>query len=322
MKLSDYLAAFVADGADGKANASLAAVIERLALAAGRIDRMVRLNGFDGDLGRETGDVNADGDCQKALDVRAEEVVVDALSCPQVAAILSEEKDTPIMGNDGGDFIVALDPIDGSSNISVNMTIGTIFSILPASGGLLQKGRNQLAAGFFAYGPQTTLILTLAGNGVDEAISFIRHPDDGAFVRVGDAATVAPKTSEVAINAAYAQHWFTPMKKWMDDTLGAKKYRLRWTGSMVADAWRIFQRGGVFLYPPDCRDGNTQGRLRLIYEANPIALLIEASGGKASDGMAAILDIQPTDLHERVPLYFGASDEIDRIEQSHSNNRS
>ncbi len=314
MELSDYLAAAVADG---KADASLAAVIERLALAAGRIDRMVQMNGFDGDLGRETGDVNADGDCQKALDVRAEEVVVDALSCPQVAVILSEEKDDPIMGSEGGDFIVALDPIDGSSNISVNMTIGTIFSILPASGGLLQKGRNQLAAGFFAYGPQTTLILTLAES--REAISFIRHPDDGAFVRVGGASIVAPKTKEIAINAAYAQHWFAPMKKWMNDTLGAKKYRLRWTGSMVADAWRIFQRGGVFLYPPDCRDGNTQGRLRLIYEANPIALLIEASGGKASDGMVAILDIQPTDLHERVPLYFGASDEIDRIEHEHSN---
>ena len=327
MTLSEYLASLQQAG---HADADLVSVITALAQAAGQIDHLVRRNGFENDLGSEIGGTNADGDSQKALDVRSEDIIIDALKGKGAAVLLSEEQEDPIPLHDEGSLIVAVDPLDGSSNISVNVTIGTIFSILPSHGDAqahsLQRGRDQIAAGFFTYGPQTTLIMAMANS--DSVVSFslnpdAEHADASGFVMTGSDLTIPPTTKEFAINSAYTNHWFKPMQKWMADTLAGKSgvlgqdYRMRWVGSMVADAWRIFQRGGVFLYPADRRPGNDQGRLRLVYEANPIALLAEKAGGKASNGQGAILDMMPEHLHQRVPLFFGAETEVTRLETDH-----
>ena len=315
----------------GHASSDLASVITALASAAKDIDHLVRRNGLGVDLGSEIGGTNADGDSQKALDVQSEEIIINHLMGKGAAALLSEEQEDPIPLNDKGRMIVAVDPLDGSSNISVNVTIGTIFSILPSEGDAkanrLQKGRQQLAAGFFTYGPQTNLIMCLAES--DGVVSFTLSPDHKteaaaeAFLKTGDAITIPHTTKEFAINSAYTNHWFKPVQEWMADVLAGQSgplgqdYRMRWVGSLVSDAWRIFQRGGIFLYPADQRKGNETGRLRLVYEANPIALLAEKAGGKASNGHGAILDMMPVHLHQRVPLFFGASTEVERIEALH-----
>ena len=293
----------------------VAGVVEALAEAAKDISALIGRNGLENDLGSEIGKANKDGDTQKALDIKAEEIITQKLQGTEAEMLLSEETEKPLPINQQGSLIVAVDPLDGSSNISVNVTIGTIFSILP-KGEILQKGRNQLAAGFFTYGPQTTLILATAKS---KARCFILDTKTGDFVEAGEA-HISDETNEYAINAAYAKHWFEPITQWMEEALNnkSKSYRMRWVGSLVADAWRIFQRGGIFLYPGDARKGYEQGRLRLIYEANPIAFLTEKAGGVATDGSEAILDITPQDLHQRTPLIFGASSEVKRLIDLHT----
>ncbi|MGB0689594.1 MAG: class 1 fructose-bisphosphatase, partial [Candidatus Puniceispirillum sp.] len=248
-----------------------------------------------------------------------DDVITAQLRDAGAAIYLSEEQDTPIPLNDEGTLIVASDPLDGSSNIDTNVSIGTIFSIMPAAGGALQSGRNQLAAGFFVYGPQTTLLVTL-GDGV---LAF-QMDDDGRFCDMGWQVVISPDTHEFGINASNQRHWHAPVKAYIDYCLDGRdgtlkqNYNMRWVGSLVADAWRIFRRGGVFLYPADRRDGYAQGRLRLVYEANPVAMLVEQAGGKATDGTNSILDIEPKDLHERVPFIFGSKNEVDVIIGYHS----
>lgn len=310
------LAAFLDDAATaGEADADCISSIAGLARAAVRITGLIQRNGIGADLGAEIGGTNSDGDSQKALDVQAEEIIAEELAGSGAMRLLSEEQDEPVPLNPGGSVTVAVDPLDGSSNISVNVTIGTIFSILP-DGDVLQAGRHQRAAGFFTYGPQTTLILAFAGG---EARCFVLDPVTGVFTAMAGSVAIPETTKEFAINAAYANHWFAPVKAWMDGVLAGKSgpyqqsYRMRWVGSLVADAWRIFQRGGVFLYPGDDRDGNAQGRLRLVYEANPIAFLAERAGGMATDGTGSILEIQPESLHQRVPLIFGSAEEVRRL---------
>ena len=289
-------------------------VVEALAEAAKDISALIGRNGLENDLGSEIGKANQDGDTQKALDIKAEEIITQKLQGTEAEMLLSEETEKPLPINQQGSLIVAIDPLDGSSNISVNVTIGTIFSILPR-GDILQKGRNQLAAGFFTYGAQTTLILATAKS---KARCFILDTKTGDFVSTNEA-HIPDETNEYAINAAYAKHWHPPINQWMDEVLdGSKSYRMRWVGSLVADAWRIFQRGGIFLYPGDSRKGYEQGRLRLIYEANPIAFLTEKAGGMASNGSEAILDITPQDLHQRTPLIFGSSSEVKRLIALHA----
>ena len=285
-----------------------------MAKAAATISSLIRTADKAANLGAIKGSANADGDDQKALDVLADDVITAQLRDAGAAIYLSEEQDAPIPLNDEGTLIVASDPLDGSSNIDTNVSIGTIFSIMPAAGGALQSGRNQLAAGFFVYGPQTTLLVTL-GDGV---LAF-QMDDDGFFCDMGWQVVMPPDTHEFGINASNQRHWHAPVKAYIDDCLdgrdGALKqnYNMRWVGSLVADAWRIFRRGGVFLYPADRRDGYAKGRLRLVYEANPVAMLVEQAGGKATDGTNSILDIDPKDLHERVPFIFGSMNEVDVI---------
>lgn len=322
MHLEEYLEKAVAAG---HTDHDCVSVIRGLSRAAVEITALISRNGVASDLGDEVGGTNSDGDSQKALDVRAEEVILESLAGSGAAMLLSEEQEDPVPVNDGGSLIVAVDPLDGSSNISVNVTIGTIFSILP-DGAVLQNGRAQRAAGFFTYGPQTTLVLAFAdGGGV---ACFVVDPasadnDGGGFVAIETDVAIPVETDEFSINAAYANHWFPPVQNWMAEILQGKSgprgkdYRMRWVGSLVADAWRIFRRGGVFLYPGDARLGQEEGRLRLVYEANPIAFLAEKAGGKAILGKTAVLDLEPQSLHQRVPFIFGSAEEVVRLEEMH-----
>jgi fructose-1,6-bisphosphatase I len=269
----------------------------------------------------------AAGDFQTELDLRANDLLVKALAQADVAAVVSEEMDAPLPLRAGAPINVALDPLDGSSNIETNVSIGTIFSLLPAPRGssstepaaFLRPGREQVAAGYVIYGPQTVLAITLgAGTNL-----FTLDPACGKFAHTQADVRVPPQAREFAINAANYRHWDQPVQSWFNDCLAgadgprAENFNMRWIASMVAEAHRILVRGGVYIYPGDARQGYHNGRLRLIYEANPIAFLMEQAGGRASTGRERILDLVPRLLHDRVPLVFGARDEVKSIERYH-----
>ena len=298
------------------------AAVLGLAEASINIAELAAQNGISQTpLGAMTGEENADGDDQKALDVLADQLIEQALAKTSLFAYLSEEREQPVPLSPSGQLVCACDPLDGSSNIDTNLTIGTIFSLYPVPDhktetNLLCPGRGQIAAGFFAYGPQTALLLTY-GNGVF-AFCF-----DGTQYRLMDWQVRIPvQTSEFAINAANHRHWSDHTASYIDQLLAGKQgekgrnFNMRWPGSLVADCWRILRRGGIFLYPEDSRRGYESGRLRLVYEANPISFLVEQAGGLATDGEQDILDIQPTDLHQRVPLIFGSADEVEWYKSS------
>ena len=302
--LGSYLAA--------RTNSPLAKVILSLAGAASAIAAEIRMPATA--LDAVAGAVNADGDTQKKLDVIADEIVLDALRGTAAAAYLSEEREEAIPLDPDGGLIIACDPLDGSSNIGVNVSVGTIFSVLPADGGDLQPGRAQLAAGFFVYGPQTTLLLT-TGSGT----ASFRMDDDGRFVMISEDVRIPSEASEFAINASNRRHWPAPITRYVEGCLAGADgprghdYNMRWVASLVAETWRIISRGGVFLYPADARKGYAAGRLRLVYEAAPVAMLVEQAGGRATDGARDIMDITPDGLHQRVPLVFGAKNEVEAV---------
>ena len=302
--LGSYLAA--------RTNSPLAKVILSLAGAASAIAAEIRMPATA--LDAVAGAVNADGDTQKKLDVIADEIVLDALRGTGAAAYLSEEREEAIPLDPDGGLIIACDPLDGSSNIGVNVSVGTIFSVLPADGGDLQPGRAQLAAGFFVYGPQTTLLLT-TGSGT----ASFRMDDDGRFVMISENVRIPSEASEFAINASNRRHWPAPITRYVEGCLAGADgprghdYNMRWVASLVAETWRIISRGGVFLYPADARKGYAAGRLRLDYEAAPVAMLVEQAGGRATDGARDIMDITPDGLHQRVPLVFGAKNEVEAV---------
>jgi fructose-1,6-bisphosphatase I len=272
--------------------------------------------------------VSTGGDIQHDLDVYADELFLDVLRNAPVAVYASEELDAPVLLNAEAPLALAIDPLDGSSNIEVNLSIGTIFSILPiVEGGVadplinfLQPGRSQLAAGFFIYGPQLSLVLTVG----DGTHIFTWSARNNAFVRIHEHCTIAPKTQEFAINAANYRHWDEEVRLYVDDCLkGAdgpreKDFNMRWVASLVAEAYRILVRGGVFIYPGDHRKGYGRGRLRLVYEANPMAMIIEQAGGSATDTAEPILDLIPTALHQRTPLAFGAAREVMWVGRYHT----
>jgi len=275
-------------------------------------------------LGAAAGARNADGDFQRFLDVSADEAFLAAARQAGVRHYCSEEIDSAVDLNGISQIALAIDPLDGSSNIDTNVSIGTIFSILPAGSGepaasFMQPGRNQLAAGFFIYGPQLALALTLGGG----TRIFVHSPRLGTFVETVRT-SIAEKTEEFAINASNYRHWDDAVRLYVDDCLKGttgpreKDFNMRWIASLVADAYRILIRGGVFLYPGDSRRGYSNGRLRLVYEANPIAMLIEQAGGAATDGTNPIMDLLPSSLHQRTPLVFGAAREVARIGRYHT----
>jgi fructose-1,6-bisphosphatase I len=291
-----------------------------LAIAeAGRtISKILARGRLAGPLAEVVGE-SLDGDGQKALDVLTNDLLRDAMQISPVAVFASEESDEPEILDMHAKLAVAVDPLDGSSNIETLAPVGTIFSIFHASPvvaeSFLQTGRHQLAAGFLIYGPQTALVLTL-GDGVR---IFTLDPECHGFVVTRDNIIIPDKTREFAINASNLRHWEPQIRSYvMELMMGrsgprAEDFNTRWLASMVADAYRILIRGGIYLYPGDQRRDYRQGRLRLVYEANPVAMLIEQAGGAATDGKLPILDIVPVAIHQRTPLVFGSADEVRRV---------
>ncbi|MBI1207063.1 MAG: class 1 fructose-bisphosphatase [Azospirillum sp.] len=321
--LDAFLASYQRHG-DGPRTA-VVSLLSRLAAAAVTLRDAVG-TAMPGDVAAPSFGTNADGDIRKPLDVLADRLCFEAARQAPVAWFASEERDRPVGLAPGAPLVLAVDPLDGSSNLGANISVGTIFSVLPAVAGgdpaaaVLQPGHCQLAAGFFLYGPQLTLVLTV-GRGTQ---GFVYSPRIGAFVRSGDILTIPPATREFAINASNYRHWDEAVRLYVDDCLdGAdgpreKDFNMRWIACLVGETYRILTRGGVFLYPGDRRPGYAQGRLRLVYEANPIAFLIEQAGGQATDTVNRILDLVPSGLHERVPLVFGADHEVALIRRYHT----
>lgn len=312
------------------ADASLVPVAETLRAVAGaaaRVAEQIRLGPLSPEAMPQGGSTNSDGDVQKALDLLTDKIFMEAMAATPVAVLVSEELAEPKRLTAGAPLVVAIDPLDGSSNIDNNVSIGTIISILPAlpdaaddAAHFKQPGRNQRAAGFVVYGPQTIFVLSIG----KPTEAFILDPRSGQFVAVGRALRIADDSHEFAINASNYRHWDPAVRAYIDDCFKGEEGRLsrnhnmRWIASMVADAYRIFMRGGVFLYPGDERKGYAQGRLRLLYEVSPISFLVEHAGGKATDGHQRILDKVAKDVHERSPLVFGSAKVVDTIAAYHA----
>lgn len=302
----------------------IAQTISAIAGAAIKISELVSLGRLAGEIGASTG-VATHGDEQKELDLQANDILLEALLAAPVAAVASEELEQPVVFDETASLIVALDPLDGSSNIETNVSIGTIFSILPVPAShqgnvahaFLQPGSAQCAAGYVIYGPQTSLVITV-GKGT---VVFILDRRHGCFCLANKSIQIPAQASEYAINASNYRHWSASIKAYIDDCNSGSDgprgvdFNTRWIASLIAECHRILMRGGVFLYPSDARNGYENGRLRLIYEANPIAMLIQQSGGKAIDGQSPILSLVPRTLHQRTPLMFGSAGEVDRILQ-------
>ena len=320
---------------DGRIPPELRLLLEVVARACKRISLAVT-KGALGEVLGSAGSENVQGEVQKKLDIIANEVLIEANEWGgHLAAMASEEMDDIYAVPHRfpqGEFLLLFDPLDGSSNIDVNVSIGTIFSVLrkqnddpkvidPVSAAdFLQAGNQQVAAGYCVYGPQTTLVLTV-GDGV---AMFTLDREQGSFVLTAEDLRIPADTKEFAVNMSNLRHWDAPVKRYIDECLQGKEgprgkdFNMRWVGSMVADVHRIMTRGGVFMYPWDKREPNKPGKLRLMYEANPMAWLIEQAGGCATDGHQRILDIQPTQLHQRVSVVLGSKNEVDRVTRYHN----
>ena len=311
---------------DGHIPPELRLLIEVVARACKSISQAVN-KGALGDVMGTAGSENVQGEIQKKLDIIANEVLIEANEWGgHLAAMASEEMDSIYVVPNRypqGEYLLMFDPLDGSSNIDVNVSIGTIFSVLKKPEGntevsekdFLQPGNRQVAAGYCVYGPQTTLVLTV-GDGV---AMFTLDREQGSFVLTEENVRIPEDTQEFAINMSNMRHWDEPVKRYIDECLqGAtgsrgKDFNMRWIASMVADVHRILTRGGVFLYPWDKREPEKAGKLRLMYEANPMSWLIEQAGGAATNGKQRILDIEPTKLHERVSVMLGSKNEVEQV---------
>lgn len=297
----------------------LKTVLRVVAGACVDIRKVVAEGALVGALGA-SGAVNVQDEEQKKLDVISNDILTAALlACHAVAGVASEEMETIQPADHAGDYLALFDPLDGSSNIDINAPVGTIVSVLrapqgtPTEADFLQSGRSQVAALYALYGAQTMLVLT-TGSGVKG----FTLSADGEWRLTHDAIAVSPDTKEFAINMSNQRHWSEAVQRYVDGVLkGAdgprgKNFNMRWVAAMVADVHRILMRGGVFLYPWDRREPEKPGKLRLMYEGNPMALLVEQAGGKATtDGTQAILDVQPEQLHQRIPVALGSANEID-----------
>ncbi len=305
-------------------------LLEVVARACKRISYAVGKGALAGVLG-EAGSSNVQGESQKKLDVIANETLLEANEWGgHLAAMASEEMDhsyTIPNRYPKGEFLLLFDPLDGSSNIDVNVSVGTIFSVLrlpesikePLEEHFLQPGSKQLAAGYAVYGPSTLLVLTV-GDGV---ACFTLDRETGSWWLTVERMSIPEDTKEFAINASNARHWQAPVKRYVDELLAGregprgKDFNMRWVASMVADVHRIMTRGGIFMYPRDNREPDKPGKLRLLYEANPMSFLVEQAGGAATNGLQRILDIQPGKLHERVAVVLGSKNEVERATAYH-----
>jgi fructose-1,6-bisphosphatase I len=314
----------------GSIPAQLRLLLEVVARACKGISQAVNKGALGGVLG-SAGSANVQGEVQKKLDIIANEVLIEANEWGgHLAAMASEELDGIYAVPNRypqGEYLLLFDPLDGSSNIDVNVSIGTIFSVLkkPEAGSavtekdFLQAGHCQVAAGYCIYGPQTTLVLTV-GQGV---AMFTLDREQGSFVLTQEHVQIPPDTQEFAINMSNMRHWDAPMRRYIEECLQGKEgprgkdFNMRWIASMVADVHRILTRGGVFMYPWDKREPNKAGKLRLMYEANPMAWLVEQAGGAATNARQRILDLQPSQLHERVSVVLGSKNEVERVTLYH-----
>ncbi len=313
---------------DAQLPAQLRLLIEVVARACKSIAISVN-KGALGDVLGTAGSENVQGEVQKKLDIIANEVLIEANEWGgHLAGMASEEMDdmhAVPMHYPQGEYLLLFDPLDGSSNIDVNVSIGTIFSVLKHQGGevsnesFLQAGTQQVCAGYCVYGPQTTLVLTV-GQGV---AMFTLDREQGSFVMTADKVQIPADTKEFAINMSNMRHWADPVKRYIDECLAGKDgvrgkdFNMRWIASMVADVHRIMTRGGIFMYPWDKREPTKPGKLRLMYEANPMSFLIEQAGGASTNGKQRIMDLQPTQLHERVSVIMGSKNEVDRVTGYH-----
>ena len=311
--------------------ANLRLLLEVVARACKSISQAVNKGALGGVLGTAHSE-NVQGEIQKQLDIIANEVLIEANEWGgHLAAMASEEMDgIYVVPNryPQGEYLLLFDPLDGSSNVDVNVSIGTIFSVLKKPEGsagvlesdFLQPGRQQVAAGYCVYGPQTTLVLTV-GDGV---AVFTLDREQGSFTLTQENVQIPPDTREFAINMSNMRHWDAPVRRYIDECLAGrdgprgKDFNMRWIASMVADVHRIVTRGGVFLYPWDQREPDKPGKLRLMYEANPMSWLVEQAGGAATDARTRILDIVPGKLHERVSVVLGSKNEVERITGYHA----
>jgi fructose-1,6-bisphosphatase I len=311
--------------------AELRLLIEVVARACKTISHSVG-KGALGDILGSADTENIQGDVQKKLDVISNEILLEANEWGgHLAAMASEEMESihPIPNRyPMGEYMLLFDPLDGSSNIDVNVSIGTIFSVLKAPEGMgapteadfMQAGSKQVAAGYAVYGPQTMLVLT-TGNGVN---CFTLDREMGSWVLTQRHMMIPADTKEFAINMSNQRHWHAPVQRYVNELLDGKTgardkdFNMRWIASMVADVHRILNRGGIFMYPADTRDTSMPGKLRLMYEANPMAMIVEQAGGAATDGRQRILDIEPHKLHQRVPVFLGSKNEVERVSAYHA----
>ena len=315
---------------DARIPSDLRLLLEVVARACKSISHAVNKGALGGVLGTAQSE-NVQGEVQKKLDIIANEVLIEANEWGgHLAAMASEEMEgIHVVPNryPQGEYLLLFDPLDGSSNIDVNVSIGTIFSVLRKPEGdrgvdeadFLQCGSKQVAAGYCIYGPQTTLVLTV-GDGV---AMFTLDREQGSFVLTEEDVRIPEDTKEFAINMSNMRHWDAPVRRYIDECLAGKEgprgkdFNMRWIASMVADVHRILTRGGVFMYPWDKRDPDKPGRLRLMYEANPMGWLVEQAGGAATNGRERLLDIQPARLHERVAVILGSKNEVERVTGYH-----
>lgn len=314
---------------DHATNPALNDVITTVTDVGKTISQLLRKGALADILG-EAGNQNVQGEEQKKLDVLANDLLLDALAKnAHCAGVASEELDDGTPANVDGSLLVLFDPLDGSSNIDINMAVGTIFSILPyerqgqisENSDYLQAGNKQLAAGYLLYGTSTVLALTIA----DNVVMFSLDPDTSDYVLIENNVQIAADTSEYAINASNYRYWRAPMQQYIDELIAGetgvrgRDFNTRWVAAMVGDVHRILCRGGLFTYPFDTKYPNKAGKLRLMYEANPMSLLIERAGGGATDAVNRILDIEPTDIHQRVPVVLGSKNEVDYVKDLHEN---
>lgn len=300
-------------------------LIEDIASSCRVIANSVRNGAFEGNLGA-AGATNVQGEVQKTLDILANDEFERICSnSPRLAALVSEEVEevTWLKEPEAGDYLLYFDPLDGSSNLDVNLSVGSIFAVMQVQEdgdrNVLRNGRNQICAGYALYGPSTMFVLTVGG----KVEGFTCQHGTGDFRLTHPDMMVPAETSEFAINASRYKYWDEPVRRYIDECIagedGARErpFNMRWTASMVAEIHRILTRGGVFLYPADSNNRDAGGKLRLMYEANPMAMIIELAGGAASTGLTPIMDIDPTGPHQRVPVILGSRSEVARLVSYH-----
>jgi len=300
----------------------VAGVVEALCTVAKELSKKISRGALAGAMGALVGE-NSDGDTQKALDIIADKEFFELICKTNVRWYASEECEEVVAANPSGRLALAIDPLDGSSNIDVNMSIGTIFSTIfsiyeakdTGEESFLRPASEQIAGGYIIYGPQTAMMVTF-GNGT---LALILDPDTGEFVILDEAIKIPASSSEFAINASNYRHWPKPVRAYIDDCYSGetgprgKNFNMRWIASLVAETHRIITRGGIFLYPNDTRKGYEHGRLRMVYECAPIAFVIEQAGGQATDGCNRLLDQRAKSLHARTPLVFGTPEKVARL---------